>query len=74
MAYNWGKLICLIFCVLLFVCLFVLLFSATSAAYGGSQARGWTGVAAAGPDHSHSNTESELCLWSTLQLTAILNT
>ena len=40
-----------------------------SAAYGGSQATGWVGAAAAGLYHSHRNTESEPRLWPTPQLT-----
>ena len=39
-------------------------------AYGGSQARGQIRDMAAGLQHSHSNSESELCLRPTLQLTA----
>ena len=38
------------------------LFTAAPAAYGGSQARGWIGAAAAGLHHSHHNTGSELHL------------
>ena len=40
-------------------------------AYGGSQARGPTGVTAAYLHHSHSNAGSELCLQPTPQLTAM---
>ena len=47
-----------------------LLYRAAPAAYGGSQARGWTGATAAGLHHSHSNVGSELNLWPTPQLTA----
>ena len=36
-----------------------LLFRATLLDYGGSQARGQIGAAAAGPHHSHSNSGSE---------------
>ena len=43
---------------------------AAPAAYGGSQARGPIGAAAAGLHHSHSNAGSELCLQPTPQLTA----
>ena len=50
-------------------CLFV--FSrAAPMAYGGSQARGPVGAAAAGLYHSHSNTGSEPCLQPTPQLMA----
>ena len=52
-----------------FVCLF-LLFRAAPAAYGGSQAKGRIGAAAAGLRHSHSNARSEPCLQPTPQLTA----
>ena len=45
-------------------------FGATPVAYGGSQARGRVGAAAAGLHHSHSNTGSEPCLQSMLQLVA----
>ena len=47
-----------------------LLFRATPAAYGGSQARGPIGVAAAGLHYSHSHAGSELHLGATPQLTA----
>ena len=40
-------------------------------AYGGSQARGRIGAAAAGLHHSHSNLGSELCLRLTPQLMAM---
>ena len=43
---------------------------ATPEAYGGSQARGQIGAAAAGLRHSHSNAGSELHLQPTPQLTA----
>ena len=46
------------------------LFRAAPMAYGCSQARDWIGAVAAGPCQSHSNTGSELCLWSTPQLIA----
>ena len=42
-------------------------------AYGGSQARGRIGAAAAGLRQSHSNAGSESCLRPTPQLTATLN-
>ena len=38
-------------------------------AYGGSQARGQIGAAAASPPYSHSNTESKPCLQPTPQPT-----
>ena len=40
-------------------------------AYGSSQVRGWIGAIATSLCHSHSNVGSELCLWSTPQLTAM---
>ena len=46
------------------------LFEATPVAYGGSQAKGRTGAAAAGLHHSHSNMGSEPPLQPTLQLRA----
>ena len=52
---------------------FFCLFMATSAAYGGSQARGQTGAASAGLYHSHSNTRSEPHLRPTPQLMAMLD-
>ena len=45
-------------------------YRAASAAYGGSQARGWIRAAASGLHHSHSNTGSELHLWPTPKVTA----
>ena len=54
------------------VCLFA--FSmATPAAYGGSQAKGLIGAAAAGLHQSHSNAGSEPSLQPTPQLTAMLD-
>ena len=50
---------------------FFLLFRAAPAAYGGSQARGLMGVAAASLHHSHSNAGSEPHLEPTPQLTAV---
>ena len=47
---------------------FPFLFRATPAAYGGSQARGWIGGAAADLPHSSSNAGSELHLWPTPEL------
>ena len=49
------------------------LFRATPTAYGGSQVRGQIRAVATGLHHSHSHTRSELCLWSTPQLTATLD-
>jgi len=43
---------------------------ASSTAYGGSQARGQIGAAAASLHHSHSNAEAELYLQPTPQLAA----
>ena len=52
---------------------FFFLFRAASAAYGGSQARGRIGAAAANLHHSLSSAGSKLCLWPTPQLTATLD-
>ena len=41
-------------------------------AYGGSQARGLIGAAAAGLRHSHGGARPEVCLWPTPQRTAAL--
>ena len=41
---------------------YIYLFRATSAAYGGSQARSQIRAAAAGLHQSHSNARSDLCL------------
>ena len=57
---------------ILFFFLFCL-FKATPMAYGGSQARGPVGAAAAGLHQSHSNAGSELHLRPTPQLTAMLD-
>ena len=60
--------------VCLFVCLFVFrLFIAAPVVYGGSQARGQIGGAAASLHHSHSHSHirSELHLRPTPQLTAM---
>ena len=54
----------------LFFFFFFCLFRAAPEAYGGSQARGPTGAAAAGPHHSHGNTGSEPHLRPTPQLMA----
>ena len=48
---------------------FFSLFTAAATAYGGSQARGRIGAAAAGLHHSHSNTGSEQSLRPTPLLT-----
>ena len=58
------------FFVCLFVC-FVFFFRATSAAYGGSQARSPIRTVAADLHHSHSNTGSEPRLQPTPQLMAM---
>ena len=42
-------------------------------AYGSFQARGQTGAAAAGLQHRHSNMGSKPRLWSTPQLTPMLD-
>ena len=55
-----------------FVCLFGF-FRAIPAAYGGFQARGQIGAAAASLGHGHSNTISELHLQPTLQHRATLD-
>ena len=52
---------------------FFLLFRAIPMAYGGSQPRGLFWVTAASLHHSHSNTRSELRLWPTPQLKAMLD-
>ena len=57
---------------LFFVCLF-LHFRAIFTAYGGSQAKGQIGAAAASVHHSHSNSGSELRLQPTPQLMAMLD-
>jgi len=49
------------------------LIRATPSAYGGSQARGWIGAAAASLYHSHSNTRFEPRLWPTPQLMPLPN-
>ena len=56
------------------VLLLLFCFSGSSPpAYGGSQARGQIGGTVASLHYRHSNTESELCLWPTPQLTAMLD-
>ena len=50
-----------------------LLFRAELMAYGDSQARGRIGATAASLHHSHRNVGSQLCLWPTPQLTAMLD-
>ena len=52
---------------------FFCLFKATLIAYGGSQARGQIGAAAASLHHSHRNVGSKPRLWPTPQLTATLD-
>ena len=62
-----------VFVVVVFVCLFfvfLLFLWAAPTAYGGSQARGLIGAAAAGLHQSHSNLGPELRLQPTPQLTA----
>jgi len=56
--------------VVFFVCLF---FRASPMAYGSSQAKGWIRATAAGLHHSRSNVGSELHLWPTPQLMAMLD-
>ena len=56
---------------LLFYFIYFCLFRATPAAYGGSQARGPVGAAAAGLHHSHSNSGSNPSLQHTPQLMAM---
>ena len=59
--------------VLMYVCMYVsfVLFRAVPTAYGGSQARGLIGAAAAGLRHSHDSARSELRLRPTPQLIAM---
>ena len=54
-----------------FLSFFLLFLWAAPVAYGGSQARGRIGAAAAGPRQSHSNTRSEPRLQPTPQLMAM---
>ena len=61
----WGFFHCCCFACFLFL-------MAAPVAYGSSQARGWTGAAAARLHHSHSNTGSSTCT-GTLQQCQILN-
>ena len=56
-----------------FLFVFVSFFRSIPTAYGGSQARGPIGDAAAGLCHNHSNVGSEPCLWPTSQLMATLD-
>ena len=56
-----------------FVCLFFFPFRATPMTYGSSQARGQIGAAAVSLCHSHSNMQSKPYLWTTQQLTAMLD-
>ena len=53
--------------------LFLFFLAVSLTAYGSSQAKGWFGAAAAGLHHSHShrNTRSKPCLWTTPQLMAM---
>ena len=53
--------------------IYLCLFRAIPAAYGGSQARGRIGAAAASLHHSHSNAGSKLCLPPIPQLMATLD-
>ena len=55
----------------IFLSIFFFLFRATPTVYGGSQARGRIGAAAAGLCHSHSNLELKLHLQPIPQLTAM---
>ena len=57
----------------IFFFIFFFLFMATSAAYGGSQARGPVGATAASLYHSHSNARSKPHLRTTPQLMATLD-
>ena len=70
---SWIEIYSNIISGFLFVCLFVWLFRAVPIAYGGSQARGPIGAAAAGLHHSHSSTRSKPCLWPTSQVMATLD-
>ena len=58
--------------VYMYVCSYatIYLFMAASMAHVSSQARGWTGAAAVGLHHSHSNTGSEPQLGPMAQLVA----
>ena len=81
--YKWNHVVCVFLCdwlislwrnVCLSLCpffLFVLLFRAPLAAYGGSQARGQIGAAAASLPHSHSNAGSKPHLWPTPPFTSL---
>ena len=62
-----------IFLICLFVCLFVLLFRAEPSAYGGSQARGPIGTAAASLHHSYSNARCQVQAKSVTYTTAHSN-
>ena len=55
----------------LFIFVFLLFLWAAPSAYGGSQARGRIGAAAAGLHHSHSHTRSKPSLQPTPQLTTM---
>ena len=73
---NWPRdsecslRICFWWVFFFFFFAFFFFLRATAVAYGGSQARGLIGAAAAGLHHSHSNAGSELHLRSTPQLMA----
>ena len=63
----------LIIVIIIIIIIIICLFRATAAAYGGSQARGPIGAAAANLRQSHSNAISEPHLRRTPQLTAALD-
>ena len=76
LAINWQFCFLGFFVVVVLFCFFFLvfcLFRAAPTAHGGSQDRGLIGATAAGLYHSHGNTRSEPHLWSTPQLTAMLD-
>ena len=60
-AHHWSFISTFLF----FSFLFLLPFRAAPAAYGSSQARNQIRAVAASLHHSHSNMESEPCLWPT---------
>ena len=59
---TWTLRMCTYVHTRVIIYLFIYLFKAMHMAYGGSQARGLIGAAAAGLHHSHSNARSEPCL------------
>ena len=59
--------------IFMYLSIYFLLFRATAMAYGNFQASNRIGAAAAGLHHSHGNVGSELHLWPTLQLVAMLD-